>query len=46
MLDFQEFHIELKDKNRSESLVVDHLFRIFTEYIDDLVGFYDHFPNE
>ena len=42
----QEFDIEIKDRKGSENSVADHLSRIFTEYTDDSVGFFDHFPDE
>jgi len=42
----QEFDIEIKDRKGSENLVADHLSRIFTEFTDDLIGFFDHFLDE
>jgi len=42
----QEFDVEVKDRKDSEILVADHLFRIFIEYTNGLVGFSDHFSDE
>jgi len=42
----QEFDIEIKDRKGFENSIADHLSRIFTGYIDDLVRFSDHFSDE
>jgi len=42
----QEFDVEIKDRKGSKNFVADHLSRIFTEYINDLVRFSDHFSDE
>jgi len=42
----QEFDIEIKDRKGSENSIGDHLSRIFTEYVDESVGFSDHFLDE
>jgi len=42
----QEFDIEIKDRKGSENSVVEHFSRIFAKYIDDSIGFSNHFSNE
>ena len=42
----QEFDLKIKDAKGSENLVAVYFSRIFTEYINDLVGFSDHFSDE
>jgi len=42
----QEFDIEIKDRKGSGNSMADHLSRIFLKNIDDLIAFFDHFPNE
>jgi len=42
----QGFDVEIKDRKGSKNSVAGYLSRIFTEYIDNLVGFSDHFPDE
>ena len=42
----QEFNLEIKDKKGSKNLVADHLSRIFSEYSNDSIEFFDHFPDE
>jgi len=46
ILFLQEFDIKIKDRKGSENYVTDHLFRIFHENVDDLLGFFDQFPDE
>ena len=44
MLLLQEFDLEIKDKKRTENLVVDHLSRL--EGLRDKVQVNDNFPDE
>jgi len=42
----QEFDIEIKNRKGFENSIADHLSRIFPENANDLIGIFDHFPNE